>query len=75
MDFLNNRRQQRQERQFVPRLGATQQGTSKKRSRTDMNELKLAQRTSRMSIVEDNLFGTSSSMGHASLLTFSWEQV
>ena len=64
VDLLNNRRQQRQERHFVPRLGATQQGTSKKRSRTDMNELKLAQRTSRMSIVEDNLFGTSSSMGH-----------
>ena len=64
VDFLNNRRQQRQERQFVPRLGATQQGTFKKRSRTDMNELKLAQRTSRMSIVEDNLFGISSSMGH-----------
>ena len=64
VDFPNNRRQQRQERQFVPRLGAIQQGTSKKRSRTDMNELKIAQRTSRMSIVEDNLFGTSSSMGH-----------
>ena len=64
VDFLNKRRQQRQERQFVPRLGSTQQGTSKKRSRTDMNELKLAQRTSRLSIVEDNLFGTSSSMGH-----------
>ena len=29
-----------------------------------MNELKIAQRTSRMSIVEDNLFGTSSSVGH-----------
>ena len=29
-----------------------------------MNELKIAQRTSRMSIVEENLFGTSSSMGH-----------
>ena len=64
VDFLNNRRQQRQERQFVQRLGATQQRTSKKRNRTDMNELKIAQRTSRMSIVEDNLFGTSSSMGH-----------
>ena len=61
VDFLNNRRQ---ERQFVQRLGATQQRTSKKRNRTDMNELKIAQRTSRMSIVEDNLFGTSSSMGH-----------
>ena len=64
VDLPNNRRQQRQERQFVPRLGATQQGKSKKRSRTDMNELKLALRASRMSIVEDNLFGTSSSMGH-----------
>ena len=64
VDFLNKRRQQRQERQFVPRLGSTQQGTSKKRSRTDMNELKLAQRTSRLAVVEDNLFGTSSSMGH-----------
>ena len=29
VDLLNNRRQQRQERQFVPRLGATQQRTSK----------------------------------------------
>ena len=29
-----------------------------------MNELKIAQRTSRLSIVEDNLFRTSSSMGH-----------
>ena len=29
-----------------------------------MNELKIAQTTSRMSIVEDNLFGTSSSMEH-----------
>ena len=64
VDLLNNRRQQRQERQFVPRLGATQIGTSKKRSRTDMNELKIAQITSRMSTVEDNLFGTSSSVGH-----------
>ena len=64
LDLLNNHRQQREEKQFVPRLGATQQGTSKKRRRTDMNDLKIAQRTSRMSIVEDNLFGTSSSMGH-----------
>ena len=29
VDLLNNRRQQRQERQFLPRLEATQQGTSK----------------------------------------------
>ena len=29
VDLLNNRRQQRQERQFVPRLGGTQQRTSK----------------------------------------------
>ena len=29
-----------------------------------MNKLKIAQRTSRVSIVEDNLLATSSSMGH-----------
>ena len=54
VDFLNNRPQQRQQRQFVQRLGATQEGTSKKRSSTDMNGIQVAHRTSRVSIVEDN---------------------
>ena len=63
VDLLNSR-QQRQQRQFVQRLGATQEGTSKKRISTDMNEIQVAQRTSRVSIVEDDLFGAPSSMGH-----------
>ena len=64
VNLLNNRRQQRQQMQFVQRLGATQEGTTSKKSRTDLNEIQAPKKTSQVTIVEDNLFGTSSSMGH-----------
>ena len=64
LNLLNNRRQQRQQMQFVQRLGATQEGTTSKNSRTDLNEIQAPKKTSQVTIVEDNLFGTSSSMGH-----------
>ena len=64
VDLPNNRCRQRRQKQFVQRLGATQEGTSKKRNSTDMNEIQVAQRTSRVSILEDDLLGPSSSMGH-----------
>ena len=64
VNLLNNRRQQRQQMQFLQRLGATQEGTTSKKSRTDLNEIQAPKKTSQVTIVEDNLFGTSYSMGH-----------
>ena len=62
VDLLNNRRHQLQ---FVHRPGAIQEETSKKRSRTDMNEAQLTHSTSKMTTVEDHFFGTTSSTGHS----------
>ena len=64
VDLLNNRRQQRQQMQFAQRPGASQEGTTSKKSRTELIEIQAPRKTSRVTIVEDDLFGTSSSMGH-----------
>ena len=50
--------------QSVQRRGATQERTTKKKIRTDLNEIKEHQKTSQVTIVKADLFGTSSSMGH-----------
>ena len=50
--------------QFVQRLGGTQEGTTSKKSRTDLNEIQAPKKTSQVTIVEDDVFETSSSMGH-----------
>ena len=49
---------------FVHRLRATQEGTTKKKTRTDLNEIQEHQKPSLVKIVESDLFGTSSSRGH-----------
>ena len=64
VDLLNNRRQQRQQMHFVQRPGATQEGTTKKKTRTDLNEIQEHQKTSQVTILEGDLFVTSPSMGH-----------
>ena len=62
--LLIKRRQQRQQMQFVQRPGANQEGTIKKKTRTDLNEIQDHQLTSQMTIEEVDLFGTPSSMGY-----------
>ena len=69
VDILNNRRQQRQQVQFVQRPGATQERTTKMKTRTDLNEIQEHKKTS-VTIVEGDLFGTSSSMGHCVFFRF-----
>ena len=64
VNFLKNRRQQRQQMQFVQRLGATQEGTTSKKSRTDLNEIQAPKKTSQVTTVEEELFGTSFGMVH-----------
>ena len=48
-----------QQMKIVQRSGATQDRTSNKQGRTDMNKIQVAQRKSKETIVEDNLCGTS----------------
>ena len=49
--------------QFVQRPGATQERTTKMKTRRDLNEIQEHKKTS-VTIVEGDLLGTSSSMGH-----------
>ena len=64
VDLLNIRRVQSQQMQFAQRQGAAQEGTSKKKNRTDMEEIQATQGHSQVTVVKDDLFGTLFSMGH-----------
>ena len=59
VDVLNFCQQKRQRMQFVQRPGTIQEGNLKKRSRTDINEIKIDQSTSKVTLVNDEFFGTS----------------
>ena len=74
MNLLNNRRQQSQQMQFVQRLGSTQEGTTSKKSRTDLNEIQAPKKTSQVTIVEDNLFELHLAWDIVFLQIFLWEQ-
>ena len=62
--LFNSCRQQRQQMQFLQTLGSTQERTTLKKRRTDLNEIQEPKKTSQVIILENDLFGTSPSMRH-----------